>query len=330
MNSTRLFYISFLRVVAMSMVVLFHCLAYYSDSIWQYPDPDVEGYGIFAHFLNVIDMPMFVFISGFLYSYLREAKGKYKDNMAFVKNKVRRLMVPYLFWGVVLLLLFPDKHASDMFIGIFHLWFLLMLFGLFLLVHFTYPFLRSLTPFRLVLLLCLSFLLYPLGVKFHFASNYFCIDRILMYLPYFLVGGDSYLLSTSLKELRHALPATLILLVVLFLLTTHVLPSVPSLVIYPIQYLFVSMFLACCFGYLSQLPTAVLHFQGLDSLDRCSMGIYIIHHILIAFPLQWPAVRAVMNGYWWLCPWLMFLVVYALSWVLTAALLKTRLSIVIG
>lgn len=330
MNSTRLSYISFLRVVAMSMVVLFHCLAYYSDSIWQYPDPDVEGYGIFAHFLNVIDMPMFVFISGFLYSYLREAKGKYKDNMAFVKNKVRRLMVPYLFWGVVLLLLFPDKHASDMFIGISHLWFLLMLFGLFLLVHFTYPFLRSLTPFRLTLLVCLSFLLYPLGLKFHFATNYFCIDRILMYLPYFLVGGGSYLLSTSLKKLRHALPATLILLVVLFLLTTYVLPSVPSLVIYPIQYLFVCMFLVCCFSYFSQLPPAVLHFRGLDSLDRCSMGIYILHHILIAFPLQWPAVRAVMNGYWWLCPWLMFLVVYALSWVLTAALLRTRLSVVIG
>ena len=135
MDNNRLTYISFLRVVAMTMVVLFHCLAYYSDSIWQYADPDVSGYGIFARFLNVIDMPMFVFISGFLYAYLREAKGKYKDNMAFLRNKARRLMVPYLFWGVVLLLLFPDKHASDMLTGISHLWFLLMLFGLFLLIH---------------------------------------------------------------------------------------------------------------------------------------------------------------------------------------------------
>ena len=37
-----------------------------------------------------------------------------------------------------------------------------------------------------------------------------------------------------------------------------------------------------------------------------------------------------MNGYWWLCPWLMFLVVYALSWILTVALLRTRLSVEIG
>ena len=330
MDNNRLTYISFLRVVAMTMVVLFHCLAYYSDSIWPYPDPDVAGYGIFAHFLNVIDMPMFVFISGFLYAYLREAKGKYKDNMAFLTNKAQRLMVPYLFWGVALLLLFPDKHVSDMLTGISHLWFLLMLFGLFLLAHFTYPFWRSLTPLRLMLLVCLSFLLYPLGLKFHFATDYFCIDRILMYLPYFIVGGGGYLLSTNLQKLRHALPAMLALLVILFLLTTYVLPSVPSLVVYPIQYLFVSMFLVCCFGYFSQLPSAVLQFRGLDSLDRCSMGIYILHHILIAFPLQWPAVREVMNGYWWLCPWLMFLVVYALSWMLTAALLRTRLSVVIG
>lgn len=330
MDNNRLTYISFLRVVAMTMVVLFHCLAYYSDSIWQYPDPDVAGYGIFARFLNVIDMPMFVFISGFLYAYLREAKGKYKDNMAFLTNKARRLMVPYLFWGVVLLLLFPDKHVSDMLSGISHLWFLLMLFGLFLLIHFTYLFWHNLSFGKGLIFLCFLFLLYPLGLKLHFATDYFCIDRILMYLPYFVLGCGCNSFFSRIEKLRYVLAGGLILLVVVFSLTTYVLPLIPSLVVYPIQYLFVGMFLVCCFGYFSQLPSAVLQFRGLDSLDRCSMGIYILHHILIAFPLQWPAVRAVMNDYWWLCPWLMFLVVYALSWMLTAALLRTRLSVVIG
>lgn len=70
----RLTYISYLRVMAMLMVVLYHCLCYYG--VWGYDDAvTVNAYSCLASFLNYIDMPLFVFISGYLYAHILKRGG---------------------------------------------------------------------------------------------------------------------------------------------------------------------------------------------------------------------------------------------------------------
>ena len=83
-----------------------------------------------------------------------------------------------------------------------------------------------------------------------------------MYLPYFVLGCGCNLFFSKLEKLRYVLGGALILLVVLFPLTTYVLPMIPSLVVYPIQYLFVSMFFSLLFWLFLQVATCRLAIPG--------------------------------------------------------------------
>lgn len=57
------------------------------------------GFGVyFDHFIHVFHMPMFFFISGFFF------KSKSKEELSFwtyLKKKMRTLLVPYLFFGIL-------------------------------------------------------------------------------------------------------------------------------------------------------------------------------------------------------------------------------------
>ena len=57
----------------------------------------------------------------------------------------------------------------------------------------------------------------------------------------------------------------------------------------------------------------------MDSLDRHSMGIYIVHHIVIWFILVY-SIDGVefMKEHYIIAPVLLFFVVFSLSWVLTS------------
>lgn len=72
-----------MRVTAMVMVVIYHCVSYYC--VWDFPGFRSDIYGIFAKFLNYIDMPAFVFVSGYLYSFNLLGGG----NIKIIKNSLR-------------------------------------------------------------------------------------------------------------------------------------------------------------------------------------------------------------------------------------------------
>ena len=88
----QLHFISYMRVTAMVMVVIYHCVSYYC--VWDFPGFRSDIYGIFAKFLNYIDMPAFVFVSGYLYSFNLLGGGKYKNNKKFIEGKCKRLLLP--------------------------------------------------------------------------------------------------------------------------------------------------------------------------------------------------------------------------------------------
>lgn len=150
--------ISYFRVTAMLMVVCYHCLCYYGiwpDSIVIHPQ-----YVRLCKFLNSIDMPVFFMLSAYLYTDKLLKKKAYNDTWLFVKKKVKRLLIPYLLWGLAINLLFIHRyHLTSLLTGISHLWFLLALMMIFLITHLTRRYWIKLSNIKLCLLTVLLLLI---------------------------------------------------------------------------------------------------------------------------------------------------------------------------
>lgn len=133
MTNSRLTYISHIRVVAMLMIVYFHCICCYSGA-WPeesaYSANRVPFYQVIGALLSNFHLPIFTLIAGFLYSYLYQ-QGRYNNKLRFIQGKIKRLIVPYIAVGTFIVF-FQDIPVKWMYLGISHLWYLLFLFECFL------------------------------------------------------------------------------------------------------------------------------------------------------------------------------------------------------
>ncbi|TLP70629.1 acyltransferase family protein [Maribacter sp. ACAM166] len=130
-----------LRAFAILLVVLRHCFSPYMGS---WPVSAFYDHNIFADitgkYISTISMPLFVFISGFLFSYLRNNLKKYPNFTVLLKKKTARLLRPYFILAPLYIVLFIDFNSTFGFLkqiweGAGHLWFLLMIFTIFMLFH---------------------------------------------------------------------------------------------------------------------------------------------------------------------------------------------------
>lgn len=184
----RLYNISLLRVMAMASVVYYHCLCYYS---WS-PHEGYESVIRFSKFIVAINMPLFVFLSGYLYSYLRMDCKKYTDNRKFLIGKAKRLLMPYLCWCILLIVIFPSDYHEwrDMLTGMSHLWFLLMLFDVMLFFHFTSSrWMKTSKRTDILLFVGIVMLRLLLGkLTQQCTQNYLGLLSAITYMPYFALG----------------------------------------------------------------------------------------------------------------------------------------------
>ena len=65
-------------------------------------------------------------------------------------------------------------------------------------------------------------------------------------------------------------------------------------------------------------------------LDKCSMGIYIIHHPILEGLVHVRKFQVYLDEYFYILPFVMFVCVFALSWILTHYILKSRFRILLG
>src|SRR5690554_1975209 len=91
------------------IIVLRHSFAPYTGSWnfevhYQYD----EAANIIGKYISTISMPLFVFISGFIYSYLRNYLNKYDSFSNLLKKKTKRLLIPYLILAPLYLLTFLE------------------------------------------------------------------------------------------------------------------------------------------------------------------------------------------------------------------------------
>ena len=132
-NLGKLQNVIILRSFAIVAVVLYHCFSpwLYSWS-WQ-QSPLRPFYSYFLESVMVGRMPLFVCVSGYLFSYLYLERRKYQTLGAFVTNKVKRLLLPCILFSVIISVTLQSPILYDIFYTDYHLWFLKMLFLCFML-----------------------------------------------------------------------------------------------------------------------------------------------------------------------------------------------------
>lgn len=142
----RLEYISLMRALSIIAVVIFHVYGYmYAAHFPDSRDVYQQTYYWFNQcFIINIAMPVFTFISGFLFNYLYSKGGKYRDFIPFAKNKILRLLLPFWVFGLIMMLTTNSLNLYSLFIeGTFwHLWYLPLLFWCFIISWLILKFIR--------------------------------------------------------------------------------------------------------------------------------------------------------------------------------------------
>jgi surface polysaccharide O-acyltransferase-like enzyme len=93
--------IDWLRTAAMLTIFFFHCARFFDAGDWHLKnDAQSIGFSIFTGFLSQWLMPMFFLLSGFGSWYALEVRS----SSAYLLDRVKRLLVPYYFVGLFLLI----------------------------------------------------------------------------------------------------------------------------------------------------------------------------------------------------------------------------------
>jgi hypothetical protein len=104
----RIYYIDWLRILAIITVFFFHTSHFFDPIYWHVKNPvKSESVLLFLGFVNLWIMPLFFFLSG--------ASGMFgvrKPFLSFLKGKTLRLLIPYLVG--VLFLIPPQKYVEGL------------------------------------------------------------------------------------------------------------------------------------------------------------------------------------------------------------------------
>lgn len=140
--------ISILKNLALIFVLLGYAGCIYAGK-WQYSvvNKDSQILKYITEYIYSFHMPLFVFISGYIYNYNRECLGKYNSTKNFIFNKLKRLIIPYFLVSITFMIplqmifsIYADEKSyiyriiNDTLLAQrpSHLWYLLMLFNLFI------------------------------------------------------------------------------------------------------------------------------------------------------------------------------------------------------
>ena len=160
-NKNFLSDIVFLRAISIVFVVAFHAygMMYAAAHFPALKDTYYQMYFTLNQcvFINIA-MPMFIFVSGYLFAFLRQ-KGKYQNFVDLAKNKAKRILLPYFVFGLIMMATTNNFHPLALFYGNYwHLWFLPMLFWCFIIAYLLNKWVMSFES-QIIILLFLTFLL---------------------------------------------------------------------------------------------------------------------------------------------------------------------------
>lgn len=223
---------NFLKIILTILVVLAHSSRMYTDVGIIKPLNQSIILCYLTNFIYSFHMPLFIAISGMVYSFCIDDLNKYHDTVLFIKNKIIRLLLPYIFFGLfyvapimVLYNFTSDSYIKYCFNGILlvnnsrHLWYLVVLFEIFLIsillkniiikkskytniIIFLVLIISSFLAFKLpgifqINNLCYYSLFFYLGILFNRYYEYFCKINKNVYFIIFMLLINIFLFKYS-------------------------------------------------------------------------------------------------------------------------------------
>jgi surface polysaccharide O-acyltransferase-like enzyme len=300
--------ISVMRVLAMTMIVAFHSLCFYNGRWVKVNALFIPFWYKVSCFFDVIDLNMFVFISGYLYGYLYIYRNKYRHPSEVIRIKARRLLIPYFFWGIPMAIVWPWNTWTKLLYGIGHLWFLLMLFGVFTLT----VILQLLNAQRVkftgrlgILLIVTGYLFGSFFSEFIYGGGFLCINKILYYFPAFMIGYvcAKVRIGWLLPNWSYIVLPFAILGLFIFIWYPIPLPYTLTLLIKTgLAYVICIEMLII----LSKVTLSERSQQIIQTIERLSMGLYIFNQIMMDIVFTTPVLHQWFEVHWMIGPLLLF------------------------
>lgn len=179
--------VSFARPILILQVVLYHAMAIHVGS-WDIPEGAtiIPAYQAIGKIVYAFMLEAFVFVSGYVWAYQRETKGKVDNIWQLVLKKAQRLILPSIIFGVIYILLFQRDQLDFIHIieGPGHLWFLPMLFECFLFGWCILK-MKNIRPIWIIIVLYIVAVIRPMGLPLR-------LSYTLYYLPFFMSGYYIY------------------------------------------------------------------------------------------------------------------------------------------
>ena len=281
--------------------------------------------------LNKFRMPMFIFISGFLFSFLHYKKHKYPKFIDLFTNKFKRLLIPYwVFFPITALCLGKLTHLSvdDFLYPMGHLWFLLMLFWCFITTKFVLVCHLDRNKYMVLLMFIVAYLLAffegnitKIGGLQDFASKFI----------YFFTGFICYKYD-SIFQLRN----TKLLRITLLGISAFLLIFLVNILMDSSRFTWARLFspassiLIVLFGY--SVVNRILNkgwikdISIFEKINKLSYGIYICHPWLIDSITSNKIIISIARDYTLLFPLFLFLFALGVSMFFSKLMLKTKIG----
>lgn len=301
--------IALLRTFAILIVVLGHSMIVYQYN-WGIYTPVVKSsfFNGIKTYIDTFQMPLFIFISGYMYYYCRKECGKYNKFSVFTFDKIKRLLVPYIcvaFMYVLPIRVMTDYKGYSGYnimeiiykyiitgVDVGHLWYLLAIFEIFIVFYIFESTINKIgVPAGFIIIAAANIISY----KF---TDVFQISSSILYFMFFYLGyiirkyEDAFMKRFKGKNIT-VLIVVLFILQFLFLIAS-IRISNSNLVGTLLKN---SMYLMCCISvtifYFLVLSSISFKFKSLNSnkvlkfLDKESFSIYLFHSPLIYIVLKY-------------------------------------------
>lgn len=307
--------ITAIRSLATVFVVLFHSVGYYTNA-WPFDGTKVNFYDSFDIVLNQITMPIFFFLSAYIYN-VKTKNSQYNNKCIFIANKTLRLLLPFALWSIIQLIIFNDSFTVETILtGSLHLWFIIVLYYYFIIFSLAQPVWTNLKPLpSLFLLLVLVALSSFCDIK----QDLFCLNKFIHYFPFFFLG----VIIPQTEKNRFPINKWVLIgfgisLLIVFSLVIHL----DSRISWTIQKIASIITIYGIFNIKFSLPTKGLNI--ITSLDNNSYGIYIIHHIFIWWAVQISILQNFLDTHVFIAPLFIFTASLSISWMASHILSHNR------
>lgn len=308
-----------LRALAIALVVFGHSIILYSDRWGLYTSVyRVPALNIIKEWINLIQMPLFLSISGFLFARSIN-KYEFKD---FILKKARRLLIPYFIFAIAWM--YPIKWAvgyyehdknvlkflvRDVIMGydIGHLWFLPCLFLCFIFGFFMFRIQCKRTKILRIVVFIVLYFISCIGNRFNIIPwvSYFCCNYV-----WFYAGSIIYDFYSEIIHFNK-------LLISVMGIGSSILAVWCD--VWIVKGIATVLLLIMLYNIVNESNNKVI-----KSINDCSFGIYLFHSPLIYITF---AYAANYNPLFVVSINILFAVV---SWGLTALCMRTKLKCIFG